>query len=177
MAYKVTLDDYDRAAAEEVVSRHYRDMVVTQNSFLHIAGNLPKSLLGQVAIAVASTIVAGAVATVAVPGLAIVAAGASAALIVAYSRNKERELRYLVQDTIAEKKKSGAFDQNVRVEMVMMAEQQMRLRSELGGDAVRQVKASMDAGAVFNDRTLRSPPTGMPLTGATPAVSAAMRMR
>lgn len=177
MGFSITLDDQDRAAAEKTVARQYRETVIAQNDLLHFMGNLSKTFVGRALIAGAALVVGAAVAPVAVPGVAIVGAGFSAALMVAYSRNKARELEFMIADTIADKKKSGAFDHSVRVEMVMMAEQQMRLRSELGGDAVRTVTAALDAGTAFNGRTVRSPNTGMPLTGGSPEVLAAMRMR
>lgn len=177
MGFSITLDDQDRAAAQKTVARHYRETVIAHNSALHFMGNLSKTVIGRTLIAGAAVLVGAAIAPIAMPGVAIVGAGFSAALMVAYSRNKARKLEFLVADTIADKKKSGAFDQNVRIEMVMMAEQQMRLRSELGGDIVRQVTAAMDAGAAFNGSTMRSPNTGLPLTGGKPEVLAAMRIR
>ncbi len=177
MGFSITLDDQDRAAAEKTVARNYLESVIAHNSLLHFMGNLSKTFIGRTIIAGAALAVGAAIAPVAMPGVAIVGAGFSAALMVAYSRNKARELEFMISDTITDKKKSGAFDQNVRIEMVMMAEQQMRLRSELGGDVVSHDKAAMDAGAAFNGSTMRSPNTGLPLTGGSPEVLAAMRMR
>lgn len=180
MALNMTFDEQNRAAAEKNVTRRYRDVVISQNAALHAVGRMSKTFLGRTVIGVFSVAVGGAIALVAAPGIAILGGGISAALLVAHSRNQERKFEYLVADTIAEKRKSGAFDHAAHVEMVMMTEHRMRLMAELGRPGLSDIALpakNVNAGAAFNNSTSRSRHTGMPLTGGSPDVLAAMRAR
>lgn len=174
MSNALRLDPRDLAEAQRRVAEYYRESAIANHELLYAAGRMSKTLLGRAVIGAAAVATASVIAAFAVPGLAIAGGGFAAMLMVAHSRNKSRAFETLVADTIAGKKKSGAFDQQVEVEMELMAEHQMRLLAELGGPALKTVKTA--AAGAFNGHN-RSPATGMPLTGGSPEVLAAMRMR
>ncbi len=163
MAFDATHGDQDRQRAEAAVADMYRAAGISAHPVLYALSRLSKTLLGRVAIGAVGVVVAGAVATVAAPGLAIAAGGFAATLLVAQSRNAARQLEWQVADAVAEKKKSGAFDQQVHHQVAMIAEQKLRLHADIGGN--------------FNDRTQRAAKIARPLTGGDPRMLAAMRMR
>ncbi len=174
MSRTVRLDPRDHAEAERRVAAYYRDSTIASHEIMYASARLSKTLLGRAVIGAGAVAAASVIAVFAAPGLALAGGGFAAMLMVAHSRNKTREFEALVADTIAAKKKSGAFARQVDAEMELMAEHQMRLLAELGGPALKTVKTAV-AGA-FNGRT-RSAARGMPLTGGSPEVLAAMRMR